>query len=151
MAPLIEINYDTFQTQTYLKPGSGMSSESMKWIFVIRSRDLAIRGNFPNSHKNVKCVIRECSENIESQRHIFSCPFLAPSNEIISNDISYDDIFGNNVTKQCQVMEIMRKRYSIRNEYVNNCCNDSPLGPGANPAIKKAKRSRKKKKVIQHK
>ena len=108
-----EIKYDKFQTQSYLKPGTGISSESMRWIFVIRSRDLAIRGNFPNSHKNVKCVIEECSEKVESQRHLFSCCFLDVSNEIIPNDISYDDIISYNVKKKYQVMEIIQKRNSF--------------------------------------
>ena len=109
-----EIDYDSFQTRKYLLSGTGFSSDSMKLIFSVRSRDLAVRGNFANSHKELKCVVKECPEKIESQYHLFSCPFLASSDEVVPNDLSYDDIFANNVRKQFQLMEIRLKR---RNEY----------------------------------
>ena len=150
-----EIDYDSFQTRKYLLSGTGFSSDSMKLIFSVRSRDLAVRGNFANSHKELKCVVKECPEKIESQYHLFSCPFLASSDEVIPNDLSYDDIFANNVRKQFQVMEIMRERLRRRNEYEKDSCDDSPLDPRTKLVIRKARRSRSKKKrnnknYIQH-
>ena len=52
-----EIIYNELKTQSYLLPGNNLSTESARWIFTLRSRDLPIRGNFPGAHKELKCKI----------------------------------------------------------------------------------------------
>ena len=117
-----EIEYSEFKTQKYLLPGTKMSTESIRWIFAIRSRDLPIRGNFPGAQSDNKCAIEQCPEQMESQYHLFVCPFLSSNNEIVSSDISYNDIFKNNVEKQHGVMKIMQSRYNRRRELMTASC-----------------------------
>ena len=104
-----EIKYDELSTQKYLQPGNEITAESMKWIFSIRSRDLAIKGNFKGAHEDKECVIEKCNE-VETQRHIYTCPFLTDPNELIPTNVTYDDIFGDNVEKQVKVMLTMKSR-----------------------------------------
>ena len=126
-----------------------MSIESMHWIFCLRSRDLAIRGNFPKFHKDLKCVVNGCPE-IETQRHIFYCMFLSSSKEVIPKDISYDDLFSDELQKQQQVMSIMRERVKRRNKYMKDNCNVSPRDPGINLVIRKARKTKRRKNITQH-
>ena len=117
-----EIEYTELKTQHYFKPGNNLSADSMRWIFKIRSRDLPIRGNFPGAQSENKCAIEQCPEKLESQFHLFTCPFLSSDNQIMSNDVSYTDIFLDNVAKQYEVMLIMKSRFIQRNRLLSNCC-----------------------------
>ena len=47
-----EIMYEEFKMQTYLKPGHNLTQHSARRIFSLRSRDLQIRGNFPNVYND---------------------------------------------------------------------------------------------------
>ena len=141
--------YKELITQNYLSPGNNCSTETMRGIFAIRSHDLPIRGNFPGAHKELKCIIKDCSEKLETQIHLFHCPFLASGAVVTTCDICYSDIFGDNVSKQKKVMLIIKSRFEQRKEYIASSCKDSPHGPGglrhgANLVIRKAKKSRKK-------
>ena len=117
-----EIEYTEHKMQEYLQPGNCLSTDSMRWIFAIRSRDLSLRGNFPGAQKENKCVIEQCPEMLETQFHLFVYPFLSSCNEIVSCDISYNDIFMNNVEKQHEVMKIMRSRYERRRRLMTASC-----------------------------
>ena len=48
--------------QNYLKPGIGLAPDAARKIFCLRSRDLQIRGNFPNLHEDLNCVMPLCGE-----------------------------------------------------------------------------------------
>ena len=52
-----EIKHFNLQTASYFQPGNGISVDSMRWIFSIRSRDLAIKGNFPGAYRDTNCVV----------------------------------------------------------------------------------------------
>ena len=94
-----EIKYKEHKMQSYMKPGSGLAPDTARKIFSLRSRDLQIRGNFPNSHEDLSCVMPLCQER-ETQEHLWSCSFLAPENVIVQQDLQYYNIFCENVRKQ---------------------------------------------------
>ena len=114
-----EIKYKEHKMQSYMKPGSGLAPDTARKIFSLRSRDLQIRGNFPNSHEDLSCVMPLCQER-ETQEHLWSCSFLAPENVIVQQDLQYNDIFSEDVRKQELVMEIIFQRFQLRNK---NCGN----------------------------
>ena len=135
-----EIEYSELKTQNYLQPGSNVSTESVRWIFAIRSRDLPVRGNFPGAQRDNKCAIEQCPEKLESQYHLFVCPFLSSNNEIVSSDITYSDIFKDNVEEQHEVMRIMKSRYNRRRQLMSASCQDSPHSPWDQEGIQTRRR-----------
>ena len=49
----------------------------------------------------------------------FFCKFLQNSGELIQQNIQYDDIFGDTVSKQTKVMRIMFIKIQRRNKIIN--------------------------------
>ena len=83
-----EILYKKFETQEYLLPESELSLESMRWIYHVKCRELALKTNFPSAFKDKKCVRIECREN-ETQRHIYNSECFSLPNQIVTSDTKY--------------------------------------------------------------
>ena len=113
-----EIEYEELKLQRYMMPGSGLSSESIARILSLRIRDVGVRGNFPAIASTSECVAPGCHQ-IELPQHTFSCPFLSSGNEIIEEEISYFDIFTEDIGKQFKISEIFFLRYQKRNSFLD--------------------------------
>ena len=132
--------------QKYFQPGHSLSNDSVRKIFKIRTRDLPIKGNFPNNHNDLKCPMASCHER-ETQRHLWTCQFLVSEDIICQSSIDYDDIFGADVRKQQLVMRILCQRLEIRNKSCNNSAHE-PRGraSGLHLVIREARRGARRKK-----
>ena len=117
-----EIQYTKFETQSYLKPGFGMSVENMRKIFHIRCREVFIKSNYPALFGDKKCPAPHAE--IDQQSHVFDCSFFTKRNEIISPNLKYGDIFKDNVEKQMEVMKIFYAQLDLRTSYL------TPQQPG---------------------
>ena len=111
-----EIKYDRLESQTYLNPGNNLLLETMRWIFRIRSRDLDIKGNYPNCYSDVTCVISERNER-ETQLHFWECQKYRMNHEVSETNVSYSDIFTSDTRKQGTIMKIMKQKYEERKSY----------------------------------
>lgn len=141
-----EIDYSTFEMQNYFQPGHNLTNLSARRIFKVRSRDLPIKGNFPNQHDNITCPMPSCQER-ESQDHLWSCQFLDAGNKICQSGTEYLDIFGNDVRKQEIVMTIIFNRLEIRNKSCKNSARE-PRGKKSDLhlVIREARRGSRRKK-----
>ena len=60
------------------------------------------------------CVAANKCGGLDENQHIFTCPYLGSDKYIISSNVQYTDILGDNVEKQFLVMKIMMKRLDQR-------------------------------------
>ena len=113
------LNYHESKMQNYLLPENKLDIHSMRKIMHMRLRDTNVRSNFPSSFSSTICPSSTpgCKDE-ESQQHVFICSYLTQystdMNCIIPNGFSYDDLYGRNVLKQYQVMEIFYNRLHVR-------------------------------------
>ena len=57
---------------------------------------------------------------------------MSCENELIDNDVSYEDIFEQNIDKQIIVMKIMTDRMRIRDAFMKaGHCSGRPEDPGS--------------------
>jgi len=113
-----EIKYDKFVMQPYLKSGGNITSEVKRKIFTIRTRDLNIRGNFKNSYNDIKCQVPECDEQ-ETQKHVFQSYCIHTSTIHDPNvSIKYEEIFGENVSSQSYVANVIYRNIERRNNII---------------------------------
>ena len=81
---------------------------------------MPVRGNFSRANSSTSCPFPQCTlKGPETQWHIMHCPVLTKPGEIFSSDISYEDVFTNDINKQYIVMKILFERLSIRKKYLN--------------------------------
>ena len=111
-----EITYLKLETQPYLKPGMGITVHSMRRIYHIRCREVYLKCNYPAAFSDKKCPAPHF-EN-DQQKHVYHCSFFSSNNEILSENLSYEDIFQNDVKKQFQVMTIFYARLEVRRSYL---------------------------------
>ena len=143
-----EICYDKLETHSYLSPESGLSLETMRRIFHIRSRELPLKTNFRYNFKDLSCLHPSCSDT-DSQIHIFSSNCFSDQNEIVTNEIKYSDIFGHNVQLQVNVTNIMYSKLEQRKKFMTLSGEGFPLDPRSTKlpklGIQKAKQKHKSK------
>ena len=114
--------------QTYLKPDNKLSPEFMKKIFMIRTRNLNIKENFPGKFNDKKCVAINC-DNEDTQLHLYHCEHLESENTTIGLNLPYDSIFEGSVEQQVGVMHIMMKRFERRNQLMSSNQVEDPMDP----------------------
>ena len=112
-----QIVYERLETQNYLMPGSELSQDDSKQIYLLRTNNFMVKCNFPGMYKDKKCISELCSEE-DSTRHIFYCKYLENKNEqcISIENISYEDIYSKNTHKQLIVKNIFMKKFNTRNK-----------------------------------
>ena len=88
-----EINYKKLECQQYLEASSKLPKKLMQEIFMIRSRNLQVRCNFPKQNIKLECCAPSC-QSLESQKHLYECKFFEPTSMMMkNNDVKYEDIF----------------------------------------------------------
>ena len=114
-----EIQFEKFEISPYLHSSSRLTIETMRQIYHIQTREIYLKGNFPSQFSDTKCVVPQCSGRDENL-HIFSCSYLSPQNEVMSESsfVTYYDIFLNNTHLQQTVATIIFSRLEVRKEYL---------------------------------
>ena len=98
-------------------PGSELSQDDSKQIYLLRTQNFMVKCNFPGMFKDKKCISELCSEE-DSTRHIFYCKYLEDKTEqcISIENTRYEDIYSNNVHKQLTIKNIFMGKFNIRNK-----------------------------------
>ena len=109
----------SLKTQNYLKPGTGLTTQDMKQIYLIRARNLFLKTNFPGMFSDNKCVNINCDQK-DTQFHLFYSDCFKSENKIIEKNLEYNQIFSNDVTRQKIIKEIIMQRYQIRSNILSS-------------------------------
>ena len=103
--------------QPYLKPNSIMNNVA-KFHFKARSSMLNLRGNFKSAYKQSNfCQGCLNIEEPETQIHVFYYSSLGTS-EVSIEDIKYEDLFCEDLSKQLTVSNILKKRMEKRDQII---------------------------------
>ena len=115
------IKYDKLQMQNYLKSISGLNVSEAKQIFTLKSDNLDVANNFSKRYSENNCIIDKQCVGEDSQFHYYECPFMN-RNTLVNNSyqISYEEIYGEDVEKQTFVMRIIMKAFKRRNEIIKS-------------------------------
>ena len=80
-----------------------MNNHEVALLFLLRSRSAKIfKANFPYYTKR---MCPACKTEEDTQEHMLSCEVLYPK-IIRNNNISYNDIFSEDVTRQAAVVQL---------------------------------------------
>ena len=115
------IVYQKHELQPYLcSPLFG--SEDIEMLLALRTRTVrGVKSDFRGMNQDEECPLG-CG-NKDTIPNIITCPALKncfKSEALINHQISYEDIFSTNITKQKQVTELYIKLMNIRNNIINN-------------------------------
>ena len=147
-----EIHYTRFEMQNYLKAENNVSKELQQKIIKLRLRDVYLKANFPMRFKDKKCSASELCSFEESQKHIFSCIFLSPGNQLSQENVEYENIFGRCIKSQEITTEIFFQRYQKLKELVSSRVgNGRPHDPSSISIRLGIREARRKKVIKKHK
>ena len=113
------LNYPSLQTQNYLKSGTGLSTQDLKQIYSVRTRNLFLKTNFPGMFSDDQCVNTNCEER-DTEFHLFYSECFNNGNTIVQSDLEFDDIYSNNVQKQKIIKDIIVDKYQRRLNIVSS-------------------------------
>ena len=105
--------------QNYMKSSSELNKEDMMNIFLIRSGNIDVKGNFPHKYNDRKCVYKNCASD-EEQIHIYHCKYLRNEWNYESHIVEYKCIFEDNINLQHIVMTRFMKNLQFRNKKISS-------------------------------
>ena len=118
-----EIRYTELKTQLYLLSGTNLTTQDQKQIYLIRTRSIDCKANFPSKFGfDKKCIIDSCLAE-DNQKHIYktSCyNSQNTSNNLMINQLKYEDIYRDNLEKQLNVKNIFFKKYKQREKLISS-------------------------------
>ena len=82
-----------------------------------------VRENFKSAYRNTNCLYPECRSE-ESQLHLFNSSCWMENQLSTNSRTKYEDIFGDNLTKQVEVMSVIYNKLATRDKHLRN---DGPL------------------------
>ena len=117
-----DIIYQKLEMQNYMKSPL-FTNEEVSLLFAIRSRAIDCKINFRNKYNKDDLLCSVCQQEEESQIHILHCKVLNDvlrSNELIVDQVNYQDIYGDDHRKQKVIRTIFSKLLSIRKQILEN-------------------------------
>ena len=97
-----DIHYDKLETQQYMK-SQLFTNEEVNLLFAIRSRMIDCKSNFKSKYIKDDLTCRICHKAEENQFHLLHCKVLndvLKSNDIISEQVKYEDIYSEQRDKK---------------------------------------------------
>merc|ERR1712179_476095 len=93
----------------------GMETREKKFLFQLRSRMIDVKTNFKNNNSDLSCPLCDIKE--DDQKHVLECPtLLNNTSDVAEGNISYDDIFSNDVLKQAKILRIFNYSWKKRKD-----------------------------------
>ena len=117
-----DIIYQKLEMQNYMKSPL-FTNEEVSLLFAIRSMAIDCKINFRNKYNKDDLLCSVCQQEEESQIHILHCKVLNDvlrSNELIVDQVNYQDIYGDDHRKQKVITTIFSKLLSIRKQILEN-------------------------------
>ena len=90
-------------------------------MFKYRTRMINVKDNFRESHQNLDCKLG-CSNQIDDQKHLFSCQFLP--NQI--SEIQSNHLYGNSVDEVViNVIKKLTQNIKVREQLIEDSREDA--------------------------
>ena len=121
-----EVKFESFQTSKYLCPKSNLNEKEMKNIFLMRSRNLLVKGNFPTMFTNVKCVAKGCQQD-ETSKHLYECNIY--ENRFNNKNVKFEEIFSNKIDSMKFIQKVVMNKFKQREVLLSSL--EDPRDPGA--------------------
>ena len=106
------IQYSKHETQKYLLPGE-ISNTEAKEIFLLRTRMLETKDNYPNQFQDYDCPLCDDGITLDSQEHVMLCPAIIHKG-LVADNLKYENLFLNDVIKQLQVSSLIVENFKKR-------------------------------------
>jgi hypothetical protein len=116
LSKIKHIKFDSLKMQPYLLPQSKLTQIESQFMFHAKSRMLNVAVNYPGTQGFKGCAICRAPNSQDDQRNLLSCPQLVPNQTLVEDNVTYDDLFSDDYTKQVRVMRIMMTNYNRRNQ-----------------------------------
>ena len=100
----------------------------MRWIYSLRCRTLPLKCNAPSQFSDRQCLAPGC-QGEDRNEHIYKCQFLAEKGQLAENIIEFAEIFSSDVKKQQLVVNLFRKQYDKRHEFLSSHTREDPEAP----------------------
>ena len=117
---MTNITYESLKVKPYLTSPI-FNLETRNLLFRLRTRTVSgIRADFKGIYSDLSCPL-ECGDN-DSLENILSCKILLSfykNTSVCHGQISYSDVFSDNIKKQQEVTELFRNLLEIRNERIS--------------------------------
>ena len=113
---VIQIRYDTFEMQKYLKSCEiKITKEEAQEIFKLRTRTSDVKTNYKGKYESLECYA--CKIEQESQKHVIECKKLNEKNE--KEPIEYEEIFTGNIKMKIAVAKRFLENTKLREKFKN--------------------------------
>ena len=98
------------------------NTESRQLIYALRTRTVkGIKSDFKNMYQDQTCPL-ECGDN-DTLQNLLTCRTLGSKSHkdmLATNNIVYEDLFSEDISKQKQVTELYYQLLQIREELITN-------------------------------
>ena len=81
---------------------------------------LNVAANYPGRQGLKTCVVCRDPNLQDDQRNLMSCPLLSPNQTLVDDNVTYEDLFADNYTKQVRAMRLIMMSYNRRNEILKS-------------------------------
>ena len=117
LSKIKHIQYSSLSMQNYLQPNE-ITTEEARFIFLLRSRMINVRINYPGSYDKNDLFCNFCHDKNQpdDQQHLLLCAGLSLM-EVSNNNIKYDDLFCDDLIKQVTVSRILKQKYEKRSKH----------------------------------
>ena len=92
--------------------GNELNAQECKFLFALRTRMVDVKANYRGKYWDTICPC--CKLEEDNQEHLLSCYMIEEEGMMIGSLPNYQDIFGDNLSKQVEVARILRKRFQDR-------------------------------------
>ena len=129
------LSYDKLELQPYFSSKYGLSADSMRKIYALRTRSLPLKCNAPAQYADRLCLAPGCLEE-DQEEHVYRCSYLSEGEQLIQqSNIKYEDIFSCDVKKQETVKEMFFVNYMKHTKYLPSHKKGGPEAPqGSRPS-----------------
>ena len=139
------LNYDKLEMQSFFHSKHGLSADSMRKIYSLRTRSLPLKCNAPSQYTDRLCLAPDCLEE-DQEEHLYRCKFLSEGEHLVQSNIKYEDIFSCDVNKQDIVKNMFFVKYLKRAQYLPSHQHGGPEAPqGKQPSGSRETRRKRNK------
>ena len=111
----ISLIYTELKLQDYFLPINPLNNKQCNLLFSLHSCMVPVRTHFSHSYSELTFPVCLDKNQRDTQIHLLHCKkLLAGENLLVGSDLSYDDIFSSDVTKQAAVVILLEKLLAIR-------------------------------------
>lgn len=110
---VMNLKHSMMKMKKYFKPnGIKQTKEEIQLIFKMRTKMTEMKMNYKGSYDSFECSA--CSQEEESQAHIFKCKEIWKHNEEVHEVPEYNKIFEGNVKEQVEIARMFKRLMKIK-------------------------------------